>query len=315
MSAETAATALAVRVAGIQCANPVWAASGCCNYGRELARLFPLAELGAICVKGTSLTPWPGNPGTRLAETPSGMLNAIGLQNPGVEHVLHEDLPWLHDQGATVIVNVVGRTVEEYAQVARRVSTAPAGWVAGVELNISCPNVKEGGLQFGADRMAAAEVIAAVRDATSLPLIVKLSPNVADLVPFASAAADAGADAVSLINTVLGMEIDLKTRRPTLGIERGGLSGPAIRPIALRWVWEVSQAVSIPVIGIGGIESGTDAAAFLLAGAQAVQVGTAIFRDPWAPVRIRDELAAWLHTQGLKDVRSAVGLGREAFAG
>ena len=314
MSADTAAAELAVEVAGIRCANPVWAASGCCNYGRELGRLYPLRELGAICVKGTSLTPWPGNPGTRLAETPSGMLNAIGLQNPGVEHFLRQDLPWLHTHGATVIVNVVGRTVDDYAKVARRVSTAPAGWIAGVELNISCPNVKEGGLQFGSDRAAAAEVVAAVRDATSLPLIVKLSPNVTDVVPFATDAARAGADAISLINTVLGMHMDIKARRPTLGIHSGGLSGPAIRPIALRWVWEVSQAVSIPVIGIGGIQSGTDAASFLLAGAQAVQVGTAIFWDPWAPLRIRDELAAWLRAQGLPDAQSAVGLGRTQAA-
>ncbi len=314
MSARTAGATLAVEVAGIRCANPVWAASGCCNYGRELGRLYPLRELGGICVKGTSLTPWSGNPGTRVAETPCGMLNAIGLQNPGVEHFLEYDLPWLHTQGATVIVNVVGRTLEEYAEVARRVSTAPSGWIAGMELNISCPNVKEGGLQFGTDRIATAEVVAAVRGATPLPLIVKLSPNVTDLVPFAAAAAESGADALSLINTVLGMDMDLHACRPTLAIHSGGLSGPAIRPIALRWVWEVSQAVPIPVIGIGGIQHGTDAAAFFLAGAQAVQVGTAIFRDPWAPLRIRDELQAWLSAQGLPDVKSAVGLGRPRAA-
>ena len=294
---------LGVHCAGLACANPVWAASGCCNYGRELAALYPLAELGAICVKGTSLLPWRGNPGPRIAETAAGLLNAIGLQNPGVDHLLAVDVPWLVEQGATVVVNIVGRTVQEYVAVAARLAEAPAGAIGAVELNISCPNVREGGLQFGADLRAAAEVTAAVRAATALPLLVKLSPNVTDVVAFAAAVERAGADGVSLINTLLGMRLDASRRRPVLANLTGGLSGPAVKPVALRMVWEVAQAVAIPVVGIGGIASGLDAAEFMLAGASAVQVGTAIFADPRAPLRVRDELAAWLCAQGVGAAR------------
>jgi len=300
----------AVVVAGIRCAHPVWTASGCGNYGRELAALYPLRELGALCVKGTSAGPWTGNPGPRVAETAAGMLNAIGLQNPGVEHLLAVDLPWLAAQGATVVVNVVGRTVAEYVAVVERLGAAPAGAVAGIELNISCPNVKEGGLQFGADVRAAAEVTAAVRATTRLPLLVKLSPNVTDVPAFAAAVEGAGADAVSLINTLLGMKIDAGRRRPVLGNATGGLSGPAVKPVALRMVWEVSRAVSIPVVGIGGIATGLDAAEFLLAGAQAVQVGTAIFADPWAPLKVRDGLLEWMRGQGVRGVADLVGAAR-----
>lgn len=300
---------LGVTVAGIRCANPVWAASGCAGYGRDLAAL-PLSAVGAICVKGTSLAPWGGNPGPRIAETPAGMLNSIGLQNPGVEHLLAVDLPWLAAQGTSVIVNVVGRTVAEYVGVVRRLAAAPPGAVAGVELNISCPNVREGGLQFGADLGAAAEVTAAVREATPLPLLVKLSPNVGDVGAFAAAVQRAGADGISLINTLLGMRIDTARRRPILGTRTGGLSGPACRPVALRMVWEAVGAVSIPVVGIGGIATGLDAVEFLLAGAAAVQVGSAIFGDPRAPVRVRDELAAFLAAQGVSSVQEIVGAAR-----
>ena len=300
----------AVNVAGIHCAHPVWTASGCCNYGRELGALYRLSELGAICVKGTSAEPWRGNPGPRVAETAAGMLNAIGLQNPGVDHLLAEDLPWLGQQGATVVINIVGRTIGEYVRVAERLHEAGPGAVAGIELNISCPNVKEGGLQFGADLRAAAEVTSAVRDSTSLPLLVKLSPNVDNIAAYALAVQQAGADAVSVINTVLGLHIDLRHRRPTLGNGTGGLSGPAIKPIALRMVWEVARAVTIPVVGIGGIASGADAAEFLLAGATAIQVGTAIFTDPWAPLRIRDELLAWLRAEGIQRITDIVGAAR-----
>lgn len=300
----------AVELAGIRCRNPVWTASGCCNYGRELGDLYPLRELGALCVKGTSITPWNGNPGPRVAETSAGMLNAIGLQNPGVEHLLSVDLPWLQQQGATVIVNVVGRTVQEYVDVVERLGDASAGAVAGVELNISCPNVKEGGLQFGGDVRAAAGVTAAVRQATALPLLVKLSPNVTDVVAFATAVEAAGADGLSLINTLLGMKIDAGLRRPVLGNRTGGLSGPAIKPVALRMVWEVSRAVSVPVVGIGGIATGLDAVEFLLAGARAVQVGTAIFSDPWAPVRVRDGLMEWMRAQGVRNIEEVIGAAR-----
>ncbi len=302
--------ALAVSVAGICCANPVWTASGCGNYGRELGALFPLAGLGAIVVKGTSPEPWGGNPGPRLAETAAGMLNAIGLQNPGIRHFLEVDLPYLVGERARVVANIVGRTVDEYAAVARRLGEAPAGAIAGVELNISCPNVKEGGIQFGNDLGAAREVTAAVRASTRLPLLVKLSPNVTDVRAFAAAVVEAGADAISLINTLVGMRLDARKRAPVLANTTGGLSGPAIKPIALRMVWEVAGAVDVPVVGIGGIETGEDAAEFLLAGARAVQVGTAIFRDPWAPIRIRDELSAWLAAQGVADVGDIVGAAR-----
>lgn len=301
---------LSVDVAGIRCAHPVWTASGCCNYGRELAALYPLRELGAICVKGTSVTPWQGNPGPRIAETAAGMLNAIGLQNPGVDHLLQVDLPWLVEQQVPVVVNIVGKTIAEYVTVAGRLGEAPRGAVAGVELNISCPNVKEGGLQFGGDVHAAAEVTAAVRAATALPLLVKLSPNVTDVVAFATAIERAGADGLSLINTLVGMRMDAARRRPVLANRTGGLSGPAVKPVALRMVWDVAGAVAIPVVGIGGICTGLDAAEFLLAGASAVQVGTAIFTDPRAPLRVRDELAAWLAGQGVHSVREIVGVAR-----
>ncbi len=297
----------AVTVAGIPCRHPVWTASGCCNYGRELSALYPLTELGALCVKGTSLRPWTGNPGPRIAETASGMLNAIGLQNPGVEHLLAVDLPWLAGAGATVVVNLVGRTLQEYQEVAARVSAAPAGTVAGLELNISCPNVQEGGLQFGGDPRAAAAVTAAVRAVTPLPLLVKLSPNGANAVEVAEAVAQAGADGLSVMNTLLGLRLDVGRRRPLLANVTGGLSGPAVKPVALRLVWEVSRAVDLPVVGVGGVCTGLDAAEFLLAGASAVQVGTAIFTDPWAPLRIRAELRSWMRAEGVRSVGEIVG--------
>jgi dihydroorotate dehydrogenase (NAD+) catalytic subunit len=298
---------LTTAIGGIRCKNPVWTASGCFGYGREFAHLFPLSALGAICVKGTSLEPWTGNPGTRVVETPGGMLNAIGLQNPGVDHFLRVDWPWLREQGATVIVNIVGRTLEEYVEVARRLE---GSGVAGVELNISCPNVKEGGLAFGTSLRAAAAVTEAVRKATTLPLIVKLSPNVTSITDFARAVEEAGADAVSVINTLLGMAIDIRRQRPVLGNLFGGLSGPAIKPIALRMVWQVAGAVKIPVIGVGGIMTAEDAIEFLMAGARAVQVGTACFVDPMAPVRIIDGIRAFMQEQGIRKVTDLVGAAR-----
>lgn len=297
---------LRIAVAGVSLNNPVWTASGCCNYGRELGTLYPLRELGAIAVKGTSLHPWEGNPGRRIAETPSGMLNAIGLQNPGIDHVLQVELPWLEQQGAAVIINVVGHTVAEYVAVIQRLAEADPAPVAAVELNISCPNVREGGIEFGRDPQAAAEVTRAAARVTPWPLFVKLSPNVSDIVAFARAVADAGADGLTLINTLVGMDIDLVSGQPILGNRTGGLSGPAILPIALRMVWEVTHAVRIPVVGVGGIRSGEDAMRFLLAGAQAVQVGTAIFDDPWAPLRVRDGIAAYLRAHGHPSLQSLI---------
>jgi len=300
---------LSVTLFGRRFKTPVWTASGCFGYGREYAGIIPLREIGAICVKGTSLEPWEGNPGTRVTETPAGMLNAIGLQNPGVEHFLQVDWPWLQEQGAQVIVNIVGRTVEEYAEVARRLE---GSGVAALELNISCPNVKEGGMAFGTTPQGAAQVTAAVRKATSLPLIVKLTPNVTDVTALARAVEDAGADAVSLINTLQGMAIDIRRRRPQLGNVFGGLSGPAVKPVALRMVWQVAGAVRIPVIGIGGICTGEDAVEFLMAGAQAVQVGTACFVNPRAPVEIAAGIAAFMRETGAAKVADLVGAARPA---
>jgi dihydroorotate dehydrogenase (NAD+) catalytic subunit len=298
---------MAVNVAGVACRNPVWTASGCFNYGREFARLYPLSRLGAICVKGTSTVPWHGNPGTRVVETPGGMLNAIGLQNPGIDHFLTVDWPWLQEQGATVIVNIVGKTVEEYVEVARRLEGTG---VHGVELNISCPNVKEGGLAFGTNRRMAEQVTAAVRRATSLPLFVKLSPNVTDITEFARAVEGAGADGVTLINTLVGMAVDIHRKKPVIGNLFGGLSGPAVKPIALRMVWQVAGAVQIPVVGIGGIMTWQDATEFLMAGATAVQVGTACFVNPMAPVEIAEGLERFCREQGVKAVRELVGAAR-----
>lgn len=298
---------LSTEICGIRFKNPVWTASGCFGYGREFADAIPLNDLGAICVKGTSVEPWHGNPGTRVTETPGGMLNAIGLQNPGVDHFLTVDWPWLQEQGATVIVNIVGKTVDEYAEVARRLE---GSGVAGLELNISCPNVKEGGLAFGTSLQGAAEVTAAVRRATTLPLMVKLSPNVTNIVDFAKAVEDAGADAVTLINTLLGMSIDIRRRKPVLGNLFGGLSGPAVKPVALRMVWQVAGAVSIPVIGIGGIMTGEDAVEFLMAGAKAVQVGTACFVNPRAPLEIIEGIGNFMAEQGVAKVTDLIGAAR-----
>ncbi|HYF95750.1 MAG TPA: dihydroorotate dehydrogenase [Symbiobacteriaceae bacterium] len=298
---------LSTELCGIRFKNPVWTASGCFGYGREFAGAFALRDLGAVVVKGTSVEPWVGNKGTRVVETPGGMLNAIGLQNPGVDHFLNVDWPWLKEQGATVIVNIVGRTVDEYAEVARRLE---GSGVAALELNISCPNVKEGGIAFGTSLTGAAEVTAAVRRATSLPLIVKLSPNVTNIADFAKAVEDAGADAVSVINTLVGMAIDIRRRRPVLGNTFGGLSGPAVKPVALRMVWQVAGAVRIPVVGIGGIMTGEDAVEFLMAGARAVQVGTACFVNPRASVEMIGQIGKFMAETGVDKVADLIGAAR-----
>lgn len=310
-AAAAGAPDLRVEVAGLQCKNPVWVASGCFNYGREFAHLYPLAELGALCTKGTSTEPWAGNAGTRMAETPAGMLNAIGLQNPGLDHYLRVDAPWLRQQGATVVVNIVGRTVEEYVAVASALSPATAD---ALELNISCPNVKEGGLAFGTNLEQAYRVTKAVREATKLPLFVKLSPNVTNIADFARACEAAGADGLTAINTLLGMAIDVRRRQPVIGNLFGGLSGPAVKPVALRMVWQVAGAVRIPVVGIGGIVTWEDAVEFLLAGASAVQVGTACFVNPRAPVEIIAGIRQYMAENGFKTVRELIGAARPAGA-
>lgn len=294
-----------VRVGGLELRNPVMTASGTFASGREYADFVDLERLGAVVTKGVSAEPWAGNASPRIAETASGMLNSIGLQNPGVEAFCAGDLVWLAGIDTPVIVNVSGHTVEEYASVIERLE-AESG-VDGYEINISCPNVDAGGMTFGTDRIQAAAVTSACRAVTARPLIVKLSPNVTDIADIARSVADAGADALSLINTLLGMAVDVDTFRPRLARVVGGLSGPAIKPVALRMVWQVAGAVSIPVIGMGGIMSAEDAVEFMLAGACAVAVGTASFVDPTSAVRIVDGLVEFCHARGIGRVEELVG--------
>lgn len=279
---------LSVPFGPLRLKNPLVAASGCFGYGVEYADVVDLASLGAVVVKGLFLKERPGHPPPRIVETPAGMLNAIGLQGIGVHRFIDEKLPVLRDRGATVIVNICGSTVDEYADLARRLSDAPG--VAALELNISCPNIKEGGLSFGCDLGGTHAVVQAVRRATTLPIIPKLTPNVTDIAAFARAAEEAGADAVSLVNTFLAMAIDIDSRRPKLSNVVGGLSGPAIRPIAVRMVYQCRLAVQIPIMGMGGIMTADDVVEFLIAGANAVQIGTANFVDPF----IWDKLLAGL---------------------
>ena len=295
---------LKVSLAGVTLKNPVIAASGCCGYGREYDKLYPIERLGGISVKGTTLQERQGNPPCRIAETPSGMLNSVGLQNPGVEAFLQNELPHLKSRDVVVIANVAGSTVEEYCAIAERLDSSG---IDLLEVNISCPNVKEGGAAFGTSCTSAAEVVAQMRRRTSKPMMVKLSPNVTDIVSIARAVEDAGADAVSLINTLLGMRIDLKTRRPVLHNNVGGLSGPAVFPVAVRMVWQVASAVKIPVVGMGGISCWQDAIEMMLAGARAVQIGAALFTDPYTPVRVIEGMDAWLEENGVSDVNEIVG--------
>ena len=296
-----------VRLGDLELDNPVMTASGTFASGREFADFVDLARLGAIVTKGVSLDPWLGNASPRIAETASGMLNSIGLQNPGVEAFVRKDLAWLaaNAPDTPVIVNVSGHSVVEYASVIARLEDELG--VAAYEVNISCPNVDAGGMAFGTDCAAAAEVTAACRAATRRPLIVKLSPNVTDVVSIAVAVETAGADAISLINTLLGMAIDAETRRPRIARVVGGLSGPAIKPVALRMVWQVSSAVEIPVVGMGGVMTAEDAVEFLLAGASAVAVGTANFVDPTATMRVIDGLAEYCRRHGVGSVRELTG--------
>ncbi|WP_339136264.1 MAG: dihydroorotate dehydrogenase [Candidatus Electrothrix sp. GW3-4] len=287
---------LGVQIGPLVLRNPVMTASGTFGYAREFENLVDLAQLGAIIVKGISLHPKPGNPPPRIVETACGMLNAIGLENVGVDRFISGKMPYLYKLSSPVVVNILGDSVEEYSEIARRLDRVEG--VAALEVNISCPNVKKGGVAFGTVPEMAARVTEAVRGGSRLPLIVKLSPNVTDIVLMARAVADAGADAVSLINTLIGMAIDPISRSPRLANVIGGLSGPAIKPVALRMVWQVAQAISLPVIGIGGITTANDALEFLLAGASAVQVGTANFYDPSAAGNIVQGITAYLQEQG-----------------
>jgi len=296
---------MSVEVAGIKMRNPVMTASGTFGYGAEFADYLDLESIGAIITKGLSLRPKAGNPTPRIVETPGGMLNAIGLQNVGVDAFISDKLPFLSRVATPVIVNLYGNTLEEYGEVAARLDALPG--VAGIEVNISCPNVKQGGIVFGTDPLAAQQVVRLVKRNTGKPVIVKLSPNVTDVVLMAQACADAGADALSLINTLTGMAIDLDRRRPILANVTGGLSGPAIKPVALRMVWQVAKSVRLPIIGIGGIMSARDALEFILAGASAVQIGTASFLDPSAAQRIAQEMERYLVEKGVDSLASMIG--------
>ena len=296
---------LATSLCGIPLKTPVLAASGTFAYGVELKDLVDLSALGGIVVKGLSREPMDGNPPPRVWETQAGMINSIGLQNIGVRAFVEQKLPELRGAGPAIFANVFGYAVDDYAEVVRVLEDAEG--LAGYELNVSCPNTKHGGIFFSNDPGLLAEVVAAVRRVAKRPLIVKLSPNVARIQPLAQVAADAGADAVSLINTIVALAIDPRTRKPRLGAGFGGLSGPAIKPVALRMVYEAAQAVKIPIVGLGGIANGLDAAEFLIAGASAVQVGTVNFWDPTAPVRIARELDQFLEQEGIESANKLVG--------
>ena len=291
---------MAVDLGGIAMKNPVTVASGTFGYGQEYAGLFDISRLGAVTVKGIRACPWPGNPLPRHTEVPGGMMNAIGLQGPGVEAFIAEDMPFLVERQVPTIVNIWGTSVEEYAQVAARLTGVPG--VVGLELNVSCPNVKEGGASFGTRVETFAEVVKAVRAATTLPILPKLAPNVPDVRPFVKAAQEAGANAISLINTLPAMAVDLETRRPVLANRVGGLSGAGIHPIALKHVWEAAQVAEVPLLAMGGIFTAKDALDFILVGATAVAVGTATFIDPLAPLHVLEGMEAWLDAHGIEDI-------------
>ena len=296
---------MTVSLAGMLLRNPVMTASGTFGYGQEFAQYVDLEKIGAFVTKGLSLKPRAGNPTPRIVETPGGMLNAIGLQNVGIDAFIEKKVPFLRTVNTPAIANFFGNTIDEYVEMARRLDAIPE--VAALEVNISCPNVKQGGIVFGTDPQCAFDVISACREVTVKPLIAKLSPNVTDVVVMAKACEDAGADALSLINTLTGMAIDLGKRRPVLANITGGFSGPAIKPVALRMVWQVARAVKLPIIGIGGIMNAIDALEFILAGASAVQVGTASFINPGAAQQIAEGIEAWLVENSVADIKSMIG--------
>ena len=295
---------LAVEFAGIRMQNPVVSASGTFGYAQEFEPYLDLNRLGAVVVKTITRLPRPGNPAPRIVETPAGMLNAIGLQNVGIDAFIREKLPFLRTLTPPLIVNVAGESVEDFRELTKRIGDQEG--VAGIELNVSCPNVA-GGLDFSTDAKLTHQVVKAAREATRLPIIPKLSPNVTDIGTIARAAADAGADGLSLINTLVGMAIDVRTRRPKIANVTGGLSGPAIRPVAVRMVWQAAQAVRLPILGMGGIATGEDAVEFLLAGATAVAVGTASFIDPTSVVKVIEGLRDYCAANGISEVRQLMG--------
>ncbi|MCX5780305.1 MAG: dihydroorotate dehydrogenase [Firmicutes bacterium] len=296
---------LTVNLGGIMMNNPVAVASGTFGYGREYEDYLDIAGIGAVIVKGTTLEPRTGNPPPRIMETAAGMLNAIGLENPGIKVFVNEYLPYLAEKQVTVIVNIAGNTLDEYAAIAARLEGCPG--IAGIELNISCPNVKQGGLQFGTDPLMVKQVVKAVKAQTSLPVMPKLSPNVTDIVAIARAAQEGGADALSMINTLMGMAIDVRSRRPVLANIFGGLSGPAIKPVALRMVYQVAKEVDIPILGGGGIMNTTDALEFILAGASAISVGTGNFVNPQLAAEITLGLREYMRDNGITHLQELVG--------
>ncbi|NLM74227.1 MAG: dihydroorotate dehydrogenase [Clostridiaceae bacterium] len=295
---------MSVEIAGVRLKNPVLAASGTFGFGREYSEYFDLSLLGGISVKGLTLKPRKGNPPPRIAETPSGILNSVGLQNPGVHYFIENEIPFLRKYDTAIIANASGNTVEEYEQMVEILSDAD---IDAIELNLSCPNVKEGCMSFGSTAEGIVNVVKRVKKYAKKPLIVKLTPNVTDIVEIAKAAEDSGADALSLINTLLGMAIDAKTRKPILKNITGGLSGPAIKPVALRMVYQVAQNVKIPVIGMGGISNGTDAVEFLLAGASAVMVGTAGLVNPYAWIETVKGIEEYMKETNISDVKELIG--------
>jgi dihydroorotate dehydrogenase (NAD+) catalytic subunit len=297
---------LRTKIGSLELRNPVMLASGTCGYGSELADFIDISKLGAIVVKGTTLEPREGNPYPRMAETASGMLNAVGLQNKGIDYFEKHIYPSLAEYDTHVIVNVNGNTVEDYTRLARRIDRLAA--IPAIELNISCPNVKQGGMIFGTSPASAREVIAAVRNAYSKTLIVKLSPNVTDITEFARISEEEGAEAVSLVNTLLGMAVETRTMKPKLSTVTGGLSGPAIKPVALRMVWQTARAVKIPVIGMGGIMNGNDALEFIMAGAAAVQIGTATFIEPRTALSAIETIDSFLSERKFDSLANIVGI-------
>lgn len=295
---------LSVKIAGIEFNNPLIAASGTFGFGREYGEFYPLEKLGGISCKGITLKCRDGNPVPRVAETPSGMLNAVGLQNPGVDAFIKNDLPWLKKQNTVVIANIAGNTPEEYCEMAEKLSDTE---VDMIEMNISCPNVKSGGVQFGTSCESVGAITDVVRKHCTKPLIVKLSPNVTDIVSIAKSAEASGADAISMINTLTGMRIDINTRRPIIRNNTGGMSGPAIFPVAVRMVWQAANAVKIPIIGMGGISTWQDAVEMLIAGASALQIGTVFFSDPYAPIKINEGINRFLDENALKSIGELTG--------
>lgn len=295
---------LKVNICGVEFNNPLIAASGTFGFGREYNEFYPLETMGGISCKGITLKKRDGNPPPRIAETEGGILNAVGLQNPGVDHFIEKDLPWLKEQNTVVIANIAGNTPEEYCLMAEKLSNSDVDFI---EMNISCPNVKSGGVQFGTSCESVGAITDAVRKHCTKPLIVKLSPNVTDIASIAKSAEYYGADAVSMINTLTGMRLDINTGRPIIHNNTGGLSGPAVLPVAIRMVWQVANAINIPIIGMGGISKWQDAVEMLMAGATALQIGTVLFNDPYAPIKINKGLNDYLDSKGMKSVTELTG--------